>query len=76
MLPLFLYLQRVMLSYPFTEVISTRKTQTDFAEIVDIKVGNNLIQKVLRVETEESGDIIHLVGQYIKVLNNSAKHSA
>ena len=45
-------------------------------ETLDIKVGNNAIQKVLQVETSQVSDIIYLIGQYIKVLNNCAKHSS
>ena len=48
----------------------------DAKESLDIKVGNNRIQKVLRVDTVQSHDIIHIIGQYIKCLNSSVKLSS
>ena len=64
------------MSYPFTEIISTRKILVDAKESLDIKVGNNRIQKVLRVDTVQGHDIIHIIGQYIKCLNSSVKLSS
>jgi len=64
------------LSYPFTEVISTRKILTDTIEKLDFKVGNNRIQKIIQIETNQAGDIVHIIGQYIKVLNSCAKLSS
>lgn len=57
-------------------MISTRKIQTETKESLDIKVGNNRIQKVIRVDTGQGSDIIHIIGQYIKCLNNSVKLSS
>lgn len=45
-------------------------------QFLDIKVGNNRIQKVLRIETMNGSDIAYLIGQYIKAVNNSAKLSS
>jgi len=68
--------QRCILSYPFTEIISTKKIQTDTKDSLDIKVGNNRIQKVIRIDTTQGHDIIHIIGQYIKCLNKSVKLSS
>ncbi|KAF6020514.1 Myo15 [Bugula neritina] len=68
--------QKCVLSYPFTEVISTRKILTDTIEKLDFKVGNNRIQKIIQIETNQAGDIVHIIGQYIKVLNSCAKLSS
>ena len=65
----------VILSYPFTEIISSRKISSD-AEYLDVKVGNNMVQKVIRVETAQGPDIAHLIGQYVKAVNSSAKLSS
>ncbi|XP_067935801.1 unconventional myosin-XV-like isoform X1 [Watersipora subatra] len=67
--------QRCILSYPFIEIISTRKVFTDTIEGLDVKVGNNRIQKVIRIETHQTYDIIYVIGQYIKAVNTSVKLS-
>lgn len=77
----FVLLQKVILSYPFTEVISSRKISSDHSKLadeqfLDIKVGNNMVQKVVRVETSQGPDIAHLIGQYVKAVNSSAKLSS
>jgi len=68
---------RVILSYPFTEIISSRKISGDHKlsddRFLDVKVGNNMVQKVIRVETSQGADIAHLIGQYVKAVNSSAK---
>lgn len=70
----------MILSYPFTEIISSRKISTEYKlsdeQFLDIKVGNNMVQKVIRVETSQGADIAHLIGQYVKAVNNSAKLSS
>lgn len=32
-----------------------------------------MVQKVIRVETSQGADIAHLIGQYVKAVNSSAK---
>ncbi|KAF6029804.1 Myo15 [Bugula neritina] len=68
---------KVILSYPFTEIISSRKISADHKvtdeQYLDIKVGNNMVQKVIRVETNQGSDISHLIGQYIRAVNNNAQ---
>ncbi|XP_059608839.1 unconventional myosin-XV [Phlebotomus argentipes] len=55
-----------MQHYPFTEVISTRKVRSeDGALFLDMKVGNLMQQRVIRVQTEQAHEISRLVRQYI-----------
>ncbi|XP_055693638.1 unconventional myosin-XV isoform X1 [Lutzomyia longipalpis] len=52
--------------WPFTEVISTRKVRSeDGALFLDMKVGNLMQQRVIRVQTEQAHEISRLVRQYI-----------
>ncbi|XP_038116111.1 unconventional myosin-XV isoform X1 [Culex quinquefasciatus] len=52
--------------WPFNEVISTRKVRSeDGALFLDMKVGNLLQQRVIRVQTEQAHEISRLVRQYI-----------
>ncbi|XP_067942053.1 unconventional myosin-XV-like [Watersipora subatra] len=70
---------KVILSYPFTDIISSRKISSakiSDTQYLDIKVGNNMVQKVVRVETSQGPDIAHLIGQYVKAVNSSAKLSS
>uniref|UniRef100_A0A182IQZ5 Myosin motor domain-containing protein n=1 Tax=Anopheles atroparvus TaxID=41427 RepID=A0A182IQZ5_ANOAO len=55
-----------MQHWPFNEVISTRKVRSeDGALFLDMKVGNLLQQRVIRVQTEQAHEISRLVRQYI-----------
>uniref|UniRef100_A0A6B2EBK9 Putative myosin class ii heavy chain n=1 Tax=Phlebotomus kandelakii TaxID=1109342 RepID=A0A6B2EBK9_9DIPT len=52
--------------WPYTEVISTRKVRSeDGALFLDMKVGNLMQQRVIRVQTEQAHEISRLVRQYI-----------
>ncbi|XP_055630321.1 unconventional myosin-XV [Toxorhynchites rutilus septentrionalis] len=55
-----------MQHWAFNEVISTRKVRSeDGALFLDMKVGNLLQQRVIRVQTEQAHEISRLVRQYI-----------
>ncbi|XP_055613590.1 unconventional myosin-XV-like [Uranotaenia lowii] len=57
-----------MQHWPFNEVISTRKVRSeDGALFLDMKVGNLLQQRVIRVQTEQAHEISRLVRQYINM---------
>jgi len=52
--------------WPFMEIISTRKVRSeDGALFLDMKVGNLMQQRVIRVQTEQAHEISRLVRQYI-----------
>lgn len=52
--------------WPFNEVISTRKVRSEDGSLfLDMKVGNLLQQRVIRVQTEQAHEISRLVRQYI-----------
>merc|ERR1712008_391026 len=56
-----------MLHYPFTEVISTRKVQTDDGTLyLDMKCGNLMQQRITRIQTEQA-KIARLIKQYITI---------
>ena len=57
-----------LLHYPFTEVISTRKVQTeDGALFLDMKCGNLMQQRITRIQTEQANEIARLIRQYITI---------
>jgi len=57
-----------LLSYPFTEVISTRKAQSeDGALFLDMKCGDLRQQRIVRVQTEQANEIARLIRQYITI---------
>merc|ERR1711971_215763 len=57
-----------MLHYPFTEVISTRKVQTDDGTLyLDMKCGNLMQQRITRIQTEQANEIARLIKQYITI---------
>ena len=47
-------LQETLVTYPFTEVISTRRFRADNnTNFLDMKCGNLMVQKITRVETDQ-----------------------
>lgn len=57
-----------MLHYPFTEVISTRKVQTEDGTLfLDMKCGNLMQQRITRIQTEQANEIARLIRQYITI---------
>ncbi|XP_061392176.1 LOW QUALITY PROTEIN: unconventional myosin-XV [Musca vetustissima] len=63
-----------MQHWPFMEVISTRKVRSeDGALFLDMKVGNLMQQRVIRVQTEQAHEISRLVRQYITMAQISQR---
>ena len=57
-----------LLHYPFTEVISTRKVQTDDGTLyLEMKCGNLMQQRITRIQTEQANEIARLIKQYITI---------
>merc|ERR1711879_1133136 len=57
-----------LIHYPFTEVISTRKVQTDDGTLfLDMKCGNLMQQRITRIQTEQANEIARLIKQYITI---------
>ncbi|XP_032597161.1 myosin-G heavy chain isoform X1 [Drosophila grimshawi] len=60
--------------WSFMEVISTRKVRSeDGALFLDMKVGNLMQQRVIRVQTEQAHEISRLVRQYITMAQISQR---
>ncbi|XP_078692173.1 unconventional myosin-XV-like isoform X3 [Branchiostoma floridae x Branchiostoma belcheri] len=58
-----------IVSYDFSNLVSTRKLRTkDGVGYLDIKLGNMLSQRVIRLETEQGGEISSLIQQYISII--------
>ncbi|XP_064628723.1 unconventional myosin-XV-like isoform X2 [Lineus longissimus] len=59
-----------LVSWPFSEIISTRRYRADNkVNYLDLKCGNLLLQKITRIETDQGADISRIIGLYIQVLN-------
>ena len=57
-----------LLHYPFTEVISTRKVQSEDGTLfLDMKCGNLMQQRITRIQTEQANEIARLIRQYITI---------
>merc|ERR1719367_1870708 len=57
-----------LIHYPFTEVISTRKVQTEDGTLfLDMKCGNLMQQRITRIQTEQANEIARLIRQYITI---------
>lgn len=41
-----------------------------------MKLGNLMVQKIVRIETEQGSDISNLIGQYMQVINRHRKRPA
>ncbi|KAL9872077.1 unconventional myosin-XV [Glossina fuscipes] len=60
--------------WPFMEVISTRKVRSENGALfLDMKVGNLMQQRVIRVQTEQAHEISRLVRQYITMAQISQR---
>ncbi|KAG1658544.1 putative ATP-dependent RNA helicase DDX5 [Nymphon striatum] len=54
--------------HPFTEVISTRKVKAEDGTLfLDMKYGNLMVQKIIRIQTDQAYEISRLIRQYINV---------
>jgi len=57
-----------LIHYPFTEVISTRKVQTEDGTLfLDMKCGNLMQQRITRIQTDQANEIARLIRQYITI---------
>ncbi|XP_076459661.1 unconventional myosin-XV-like isoform X2 [Babylonia areolata] len=66
----------IILAHPFSEILSTRRYRSDSGgNYLDMKIGNLMVQKILRIETDQGSDISNLIGQYMQVINRRHKHS-
>ncbi|XP_060553902.1 unconventional myosin-XV-like isoform X5 [Ruditapes philippinarum] len=64
----------IFLQYSFGEVLSTRRYRSDSNQnYLDMKLGNLMVQKIVRIETEQGSDISNLIGQYMQVINRHRK---
>ncbi|PVD39191.1 hypothetical protein C0Q70_01819 [Pomacea canaliculata] len=62
------------LAHPFSEILSTRRYRSDSGHnYLDMKIGDLMVQKVLRIETDQGSDISSLIAQYMQVLNRGNK---
>nr|XP_034311051.1 unconventional myosin-XV isoform X10 [Crassostrea gigas] len=63
-----------ILHYSFSEVLSTRRYRSDNGDnYLDMKLGNLMVQKIVRIETNQGSDISNLIGQYMQVINRHKK---
>ncbi|XP_056017857.1 unconventional myosin-XV-like isoform X8 [Ostrea edulis] len=63
-----------ILKYSFSEVLSTRRYRSDNGDnYLDMKLGNLMVQKIVRIETNQGSDISNLIGQYMQVINRHKK---
>ncbi|XP_052263037.1 unconventional myosin-XV-like isoform X3 [Dreissena polymorpha] len=64
----------IVLQYTFSDVLSTRRYRSDSNQnYLDMKLGNLMVQKIVRIETEQGSDISNLIGQYMQVINRHRK---
>ncbi|XP_059156810.1 unconventional myosin-XV-like isoform X1 [Physella acuta] len=60
--------------YPFSQILSTRRYKSDAnVNYLDMKLGDLLVQQILRIETDQGSDISDLIGQYLQVINRYHK---
>jgi myosin-15 len=60
-----------LITYPMSDIISTRRFQDDSnTSFLDIKTGNLMTHSVTRIETNQGNEISGLIGQYIKINNH------
>jgi len=56
--------------HSFSEILSTRRYRSDSkVNYLDMKLGDLMVQKILRIETDQGSDISDLIGQYLQVIN-------
>lgn len=61
-------MQESVWRYPYTEVISTRKVRAEDGTLyLDMKVGNLMVQKITRIQTDQAHEISRLIRQYIDI---------
>ncbi|XP_064594768.1 unconventional myosin-XV-like isoform X2 [Liolophura sinensis] len=61
-----------VMSYSFSEILSTRRYRSDSGtNFMDMKLGNLMVQKIIRIETDQGSDISNLIGQYMHVINRN-----
>ncbi|KAK6169157.1 hypothetical protein SNE40_020262 [Patella caerulea] len=66
--------REVIVYHPFVETLSTRRYRSDYnVNYLDMKVGNLMVQKIMRVETDQGSDISNMIGQYMQVINRHRK---
>ncbi|OWF46490.1 unconventional myosin-XV-like isoform X2 [Mizuhopecten yessoensis] len=66
-----------IIQYQFSEVMSTRRYRSDSNQnYLDMKLGNLMVQKIVRIETDQGSDISSLIGQYMQVINRHRKRPA
>ncbi|XP_076448222.1 unconventional myosin-XV-like isoform X2 [Babylonia areolata] len=64
----------VLLSHPFREVLSTRRYNSGTeGSFLDMKIGDLMVQKIVRIETDQGSDISNLIGQYMHIINRQHK---
>lgn len=64
----------IIQQYSFGEVLSTRRYRSDSNQnYLDMKLGNLMVQKIVRIETEQGSDISNLIYQYMQVINRHRK---
>nr|XP_006818152.1 PREDICTED: unconventional myosin-XV-like [Saccoglossus kowalevskii] len=56
----------ILVSNPFTEIVSTRRLKSGQGKwFIDLKCGNLMVQKVTRIETDQGTEISNIISQYI-----------
>ncbi|KAI8796897.1 unconventional myosin-XV isoform X2 [Biomphalaria glabrata] len=61
-------------SYNFGEILSTRRYKSDAnVNYLDMKLGDLMVQQILRIETDQGSEISDLIGQYMQVINRHRK---
>jgi len=54
--------------YPYSEVISTHNVKSDDGiRFLDMKCGNRMQQRVIKIQTDQAHDISRLICQYITI---------
>lgn len=57
-----------LLTFSFNEIISTRRYRGENnSQFVDLKYGNLMQHKVMRIESDQGNEITTLIGQYINL---------
>lgn len=63
---LYLFLQEILSTVPYSEVISTRKVRAESGTMyLELKVGNLFQQRVARLQTDQAHEIARLIRQYM-----------
>ncbi|XP_065659386.1 unconventional myosin-XV isoform X6 [Hydra vulgaris] len=71
------YTRDTLLSFSYSEIISTRHLRTDSGRLfVDLKTGNLMVQRVTRLETPRGKEISNMIARYVRCIsldNNKEK---